>query len=687
MQAPTPRDRADAIRFLSIDAVQKANSGHPGMPMGMADIAEALWHDLLRHNPANPDWPNRDRFMLSNGHGAMLQYALLHLSGYDLTIEDIKQFRQLHSKTPGHPEHGETPGVETTTGPLGQGLANAVGMAIAERHMAAQFNRPNFPIVDHYTYCFIGDGCLMEGISHEVCSLAGTLGLGKLIVFYDDNGISIDGEVSGWFTDNTPLRFEAYGWHVIPNIDGHDGEAVRQAILAAQAVTDKPTIICCDTTIGWGSPNLAGSASTHGAALGEKEITAARSHLNWPHEPFVISKEIYAAWDARPRGQALEKEWQTLFDQYQAQFPELAQEFLRRLQGRLPADWQSQVENLVQDLNAKKQSVATRKASQLCLDRYANLLPEMMGGSADLTESNCTNWQDMKVFSRSLPEGRYIHYGVREFGMSAIMNGMALYKGILPFGGTFLTFSDYARNAVRLAALMRQRVVYVYTHDSIGLGEDGPTHQPIEHLPSLRLMPNLSVWRPCDTVETAIAWRTAIERQGPTALLLSRQALPFQERDAEQLKQIERGGYVLVDYAQDKHPDAILIATGSEVGLAVEAARQLKTEEINVRVVSMPSTDVFLAQDDHYRQSVLPDTVLAKVVVEAAASDGWYRFIGQHGRIMGINRFGASAPAKDVYRDCGFSVEQVVAAAKEVIYSAASAAHTFRAKCASGEVV
>lgn len=682
MPEPTRRDRSDAIRFLSMDAVQKANSGHPGMPMGMADIAEVLWHDFLQHNPANPLWANRDRFILSNGHGAMLQYSLLHLTGYDLSIEDLKQFRQLHSKTPGHPEYNDTPGVETTTGPLGQGLGNAVGMAIAEKHMAAIFNRPNLPIIDHYTYCFAGDGCLMEGISHEVCSLAGTLGLGKLIVFYDDNQISIDGDVRGWFSDNTPLRFEAYGWHVIPNVDGHDGDALSEAISAAKAVTDKPTIICCKTTIGWGSPNLAGTATTHGAPLGDKEISAARSHLNWPHEPFVLSKEVYAAWDARPQGAEAEQTWNALFNHYQDQYPELAKEFLRRTTGELPNDWNEQAYALLNSLNEKKQSVATRKASQLCLDHFAPLLPEMMGGSADLTESNCTNWQGMKIFSDEFPEGRYIHYGVREFGMSAIMNGLALYKGIIPFGGTFLTFSDYARNAIRLAAIMRQRVIFVYTHDSIGLGEDGPTHQPIEHLPSLRLMPNLSNWRPCDTVETAVAWRTAIERQGPTCLLLSRQALPFQERKPEQLALIERGGYILQDFAEDKHPDAILIATGSEVALAMEAAKKLSEDEIFVRVVSMPSMDVFLAQDEKYKEEVLPKTILARVAVEAAIGDSWHKFVGIHGKIVGLDRFGASAPAKDVYKDCGITVERVLSMTKEVIYSVANAAHQVQEKCA-----
>lgn len=681
----TARDRADAIRFLSIDAIQKANSGHPGMPMGMADIAEVLWHDFLNHNPNNPQWVNRDRFMLSNGHGAMLQYALLHLSGYDLSIEDIKQFRQLHSKTPGHPEWGETPGVETTTGPLGQGLANAVGMAVAEKHLAAIFNRPNFPIVDHYTYCFVGDGCLMEGISHEVSSLAGTLALGKLIVFYDDNGISIDGNVKGWFTDNTPERFKAYGWQVIEDVDGHDAKAIQIAIANAKKVTDKPTLICCKTTIGWGSPNLAGTAATHGAALGDKEIAAVRSHLNWVHEPFVISDEMYAEWNACANGQEKEQAWNALFTAYEAAYPELAQEFLRRMQGDLPRDWQAHAHHLLLELNDKKQNVATRKASQICLDHYAIQLPELLGGSADLTESNCTNWQGMQIFTADNPEGRYIHYGVREFGMSAMMNGMALHQGILPFGGTFLTFSDYARNAVRLAALMRQRVVFVYTHDSIGLGEDGPTHQPIEQLPGLRMIPGMSVWRPCDTVETAVAWRFAIERQGPTCLLLSRQALPFQVRDEAQLEAVKQGGYILIDTAKNVLPDAILIATGSEVALAMDAAKHLQALEINVRVVSMPSPDVFLAQDDMYKQSVLPDAVTARVAIEAAASDYWHRFVGYQGRVVGIDRFGASAPAKEVARDCGLTVEAVVAAAKEVIYSAAQGLHDLQMKkCNAG---
>lgn len=680
----TRLQRANAIRFLSMDAVQKANSGHPGMPMGMADIAEVLWHDFLKHNPAHPGWINRDRFVLSNGHGCMLLYSLLHLTGYDLTIEDLKQFRQLHSKTPGHPEFGETPGVETTTGPLGQGLANAVGMAIAEKHMGATFNRPGFDIIDHYTYCFVGDGCLMEGISHEVCSLAGTLALGKLIVIYDDNDISIDGDVRGWFRDNTPERFAAYGWHVIPNVNGHDSDAIKAAIAAGRAETNRPTIICCKTTIGWGSPALAGSAATHGAPLGDKEISAVRELQAWQHQPFVIPEEVAASWNARTQGTAVEDQWQQLFRNYQAQHPDLAQELLRRMSGKLPSDWQQHAEDLLQDLNSKQQSVATRKASQLCLDAYANLLPEMFGGSADLTESNCTNWKGMEVFTDTTPAGRYLHYGVREFGMSAIMNGMALYKGIIPFGGTFLTFSDYARNAIRLSALMKQRVAYVYTHDSIGLGEDGPTHQPIEQLPGLRMMPGLSVWRPCDTVETAVAWRAAIERQGPTCLLLSRQALPFQARTPSQLNEIQRGGYILADHAAGREPDAILISTGSEVALIVEAAKLLLADKIYVRVVSMPSVDVFLAQSEAYQQSVLPDMVTNRIAVEAAAGDDWYRFTGLHGKVMGLNRFGASAPAKDVYRDCGLTVEQVVLQTKEVIFNAANQGRVQQKKCVSG---
>lgn len=684
MSRSTRQQRANAIRFLSMDAVQQANSGHPGMPMGMADIAEVLWHDFLQHQPTNPQWINRDRFVLSNGHGCMLLYSLLHLTGYDLSLEDLKQFRQLHSKTPGHPEFGLTPGVETTTGPLGQGLANAVGMAIAEKHLAASFNRPNFPIINHYTYCFVGDGCLMEGISHEVCSLAGVLGLGKLIVFYDDNQISIDGEVQPWFNDNTPLRFQAYGWHVIQNIDGHDSEAIQQAIQAAQAVTNKPTLICCQTTIGWGSPKLAGKASTHGAPLGNDEITATRYQLNWPHPPFIIPTEIYEDWSAKEQGKTREAAWQQLFQAYHQQYPELAKELLRRINHELPNDWADHAQQFLQTINEQKQSIATRKASQLCLDYYANLLPEMIGGSADLTESNCTNWKNMQLFSATHPEGRYIHYGVREFGMSGIMNGLALYGGIIPFGGTFLTFSDYARNAIRLAALMQQKIIFVYTHDSIGLGEDGPTHQPIEHLPSLRLIPQLSTWRPCDTVETAVAWQIALERNGPTCLLLSRQNLAFQTRTDEQLNVISRGGYILYDAQPEQDPHVILIATGSEVSLAVDAAKCLAKEAIFARVVSMPSTDIFLSQEMEYINQVLPEHITAKIAIEAATTTGWRQFVGDKGRVMGINEFGASAPAKDVFRDKGLTVEHIIMTAKELIDAIAKQTHPFQPKCVSG---
>lgn len=662
---PSRQELANAIRILSMDAVQQANSGHPGMPMGMADIAEVLWNDFLQHNPANPHWLNRDRFILSNGHGAMLQYALLHLSGYALTIDDIKQFRQLHSKTPGHPEFGETPGVETTTGPLGQGLANAVGMAIVQKHLAKQFNRENFPIIDHFIYALVGDGCLMEGISHEVCSLAGTLGLGKLIVIYDDNKISIDGEVQGWFTDNTPQRFESYNWHVIPNIDGHDSQAVHRAIQEAQQITDKPSILCCKTVIGKGAPTLAGTAKTHGAPLGDVEIVAAKKQLNWANQPFSIPNEIYQAWDAREKGKAIERAWQEKFAEYSKAYPELAAEFIRRMEKRLPVQWEQYVADLLQKTYDKKETMATRKASHVCINQFAKILPELLGGSADLTESNLTNWDGMKVFSKNTPEGQYIHYGVREFGMSAMMNGMALYGGVLPFGGTFLTFSDYARNAVRLSALMKQRVIFVYTHDSIGLGEDGPTHQPIEHIPSLRLIPHLSLWRPCDTVETVVAWQAAVERQGPTCLLLSRQNLPYQERDSAMLKQIARGGYILFDC--NGMPDLIMMATGSEVQIAMDAAKQLNTNGTKVRVVSMPSTDTFLAQDIAYQMHVLPPEVMARVAVEAAAGDYWYKLIGCQGCVVGIDRFGASAPAKDVFKDCGMTVEHVLSVAKKVL--------------------
>ncbi|MDR3490582.1 MAG: transketolase [Gammaproteobacteria bacterium] len=662
---PQRRELANAIRMLSVDAVQKANSGHPGMPMGMADIAEVLWNDFLNHNPGNPHWLNRDRFILSNGHGCMLHYALLHLTGYALSIEDLKQFRQLHSKTPGHPEFGEAPGIETTTGPLAQGLANAVGMAIAEKHLAKQFNRDGFEIIDNYTYVFVGDGCLMEGISHEVCSLAGTFGLNKLIAIYDDNNISIDGNVQGWFTDNTPLRFQAYGWHVISNVDGHDSAAIKKAIAEAKTITDKPTLICCKTTIGWGSPNLAGSADTHGAPLGDKEIAEVRKSLNWPHAPFVIPQELYAAWNANEKGAHAEAEWTTLFNAYSKSYPELAQELTRRVKQQLPENWSQFAVNLAKELQSKKETMATRKASQVCLNHYATILPELVGGSADLTGSNLTNWKDVGTFSKNNPQGQYIHYGVREFGMSAIMNGMALYGAVIPFGGTFLTFSDYARNAVRLAALMRQKVIFVYTHDSIGLGEDGPTHQPIEHAPSLRLIPHLSVWRPCDAAESAVAWASAIEYHGPTCLLFSRQNVQHQERDAEALANIVRGGYVLVECAGQ--PDVILISTGSEVELAVAAAHELKAEGQNVRVVSMPSTDVFLAQEEAYQLQVLPKDVSVRIAIEAAATDGWHKFVGCHGKVIGIDRFGASAPAKDVYKECGVTVEHIVHTAHELL--------------------
>jgi transketolase len=663
---PSRKELANAIRALSMDAVQKATCGHPGMPMGMADIAEVLWNDFLQHNPKNPQWVNRDRFMLSNGHGSMLHYSLLHLSGYDLSIEELKNFRQLHSKTPGHPEFGETPGIETTTGPLGQGLANGVGMAIAERHLAKQFNRENFPIVDHFTYVFVGDGCLMEGISHEACSLAGTLGLGKLIVFYDDNNISIDGNVTGWFTDNTPKRFEAYDWHVVANVDGHDSEAIHRAIEAAQAVTDKPSLICCKTIIGWGAgPELAGTEHTHGAALGEKAIAAAREIMHWPHAPFVIPKEVYDGWDALSKGHARESRWQQLFNNYSQAHPALAKEFSRRTKHHLPEGWSEHADQLLQEFQDKKATLATRKASQLCLTHYAKILPELMGGSADLTVSNLTDWQGVSAFSKTTPEGQYIYYGVREFGMSAIINGLALYGGIIPFGGTFLTFSDYARNAVRLAALMRIRAIFVYTHDSIGLGEDGPTHQPIEHAPSLRMIPNLSLWRPCDSAESAVAWRAAIEYQGATCLLFSRQNLPHQDRNEVTLANIARGGYVLADC--QGVADVILIATGSEVALAMAAEQQLTAAGKKVRVVSMPSTDTFLTQDASYQAEVLPPAVNARIAIEAAATDGWYKFVGCHGKVIGIDRYGASAPAKDVYQDCGLTVENIVAAASSLL--------------------
>ena len=663
---PSRRDLANAIRALSMDAVQKARSGHPGAPMGMADIAEVLWNDFLKHNPADPGWPDRDRFVLSNGHGSMLLYSLLHLSGYELSLEDLRQFRQLHSKTPGHPEHGYTPGVETTTGPLGQGLANAVGMALAEKVLAAQFNRPGHAVVDHYTYVFLGDGCMMEGISHEVCSLAGTWGLGKLVAFYDDNGISIDGHVEGWLTDDTPARFEAYGWHVIRGVDGHDAASVRRATEEARAERDRPTLVCCKTVIGYGSPNLAGSHDCHGSPLGEDEVAATRENIGWPHPPFVIPEEIYAGWSARVRGAAAEDEWRERFAAYRAAFPELAAELERRLAGDLPAQWEEKAGAFVDAVAAKAESIATRKASQNALEGYGPLLPELLGGSADLAGSNLTLWKGSKGVRRDDAAGNYVYYGVREFGMSAIMNGVALHGGFIPYGGTFLVFMDYARNAVRMAALMKQRCVFVYTHDSIGLGEDGPTHQPVEQVAALRLTPNLSVWRPADAVETAVAWKAAIERRGgPTSLVLSRQNLAHQPRTPAQTAAVARGGYVLLEPAGA--PEAILIATGSEVALAVDAARRLNDRGRRVRVVSMPSTDVFDAQDAAYRESVLPAAVSARVAVEALVTDGWYRYVGMAGRVVGMRSFGESGPAGALFKHFGLTTENVVQAVEDVL--------------------
>ncbi len=652
------RELANAIRFLSIDAVQKANSGHPGMPMGMADIAEVLWRDYLQVNPSNPQWANRDRFMLSNGHGAMLLYSLLHLSGFDLSIEDLKNFRQLHSKTPGHPEHADTPGVETTTGPLGQGLANGVGMAIAEKQLAATFNNEEFTIVDHHTYVFVGDGCLMEGVSHEAASLAGHLGLGKLIVFWDDNGISIDGKVEGWFSSDISKRFEAYHWHVIDNVDGHDSDAIKKAIDEARADFTRPTIICCKTQIGFGAPNVANSEKAHGSALGEAEVAATRDNLGWHYAPFEIPVDIYKAWDLRTKGQDQELLWNHVFTKYETQYPELAKEFLRRMQGWLPKNWAQESQHFIESLVAYDKAEATRKSSQKILNEFVPLLPEIIGGSADLTESNCTHWTGSTVFNRENPRGNYIHYGVREFGMAAIMNGLSLHGGIIPFGGTFLVFSDYARNALRLSALMKQRVIYVLTHDSIGLGEDGPTHQPIEHASSLRLIPNMHVWRPCDAVETAVAWRSAIDRKnGPAALLLSRQNLPQQAHTHAQLADITKGGYVLVE--PKGLIQGIFIATGSEVQLAVAAAKLFEREGIFIRVVSLPCCEVFLAQDQLYRDSVLPPTIKNRVAIEAGVSAYWYRFVGLDGAVVGWDHFGYSAPANDVFTECGLTVERV----------------------------
>ncbi len=663
---PSRRDLANAIRALSMDAVQQANSGHPGAPMGMADIAEVLWNDHMTHNPANPEWTNRDRFILSNGHGSMLIYSLLHLTGYDLSIDDLKNFRQLHSKTPGHPEYGYTPGVETTTGPLGQGIANAVGMAIAEKSLAAQFNREGHDIVDHNTFVFLGDGCLMEGISHEVSSLAGTLGLGKLIAFYDDNGISIDGEVEGWFTDDTPARFESYGWQVIPAVDGHDSEAIREAIAQAKANTDQPTMICCKTVIGFGSPNKEGTEGCHGAPLGADEITATREKLGWTHGSFEVPEDIYAGWNAKEKGGAAEAAWDKSFAAYQAAYPELATELTRRMKGELPADFSVKADAYVQECQEKGETVASRKASQNTLNAFGPLLPELLGGSADLAGSNLTLWKDCKGLEKDDASGNYIFYGVREFGMSAIMNGIALHGGFVPYGATFLMFMEYARNAVRMSALMKQRVINVYTHDSIGLGEDGPTHQPVEQMASLRNTPNMNLWRPCDTVESAVAWKSAIERQdGPSSLIFSRQGLPHQARSTEQVALITRGGYVLSD--SEGTPDVILIATGSEIGLAQSVADVLRDKGTKVRVVSMPSTDVFDAQDAEYKQQVLPLEVSARVAIEAGIEDFWYKYVGLDGRIVGMSTYGESAPAKELYEEFGFTVENIVAVTEELL--------------------
>ena len=662
---PSRRERANAIRALSMDAVQKANSGHPGAPMGMADIAEVLWRDYLKHNPSNPSFADRDRFVLSNGHGSMLIYSLLHLTGYDLSIDDLKNFRQLHSRTPGHPELGYTPGVETTTGPLGQGLANAVGFALAEKVLAAQFNRPGHNIVDHHTYVFLGDGCMMEGISHEVGSLAGTLGLGKLIAFYDDNGISIDGEVEGWFTDDTPKRFESYNWQVIRNVDGHDPEEIKTAIETARK-SEQPTLICCKTTIGFGSPNKQGKEDCHGAPLGDAEIALTRAALKWNHGPFEIPADIYAEWDAKEAGRAVEAEWDQRFAAYSAAFPTEANELVRRLSGELPADFSEKASAYIAEVAAKGETIASRKASQNALNAFGPLLPEFLGGSADLAGSNLTLWKGCKGVTAEDASGNYMYYGVREFGMTAIMNGVALHGGLVPYGATFLMFMEYARNAVRMSALMKQRVIHVYTHDSIGLGEDGPTHQPIEQLASLRCTPNLDTWRPADAVESAVAWKNALERKdGPSALIFSRQNLQHQTRDDGQIADISRGGYVLKDCAGE--PELILIATGSEVGLAVQAFDKLTEQGRKVRVVSMPCTSVFDAQDAGYKQSVLPLQVSARIAIEAAHADYWYKYVGLEGRVIGMTTYGESAPAPALFEEFGFTLENILGQAEELL--------------------
>ncbi|WP_447017568.1 transketolase [Shewanella algae] len=659
------KELANAIRVLSMDAVQKANSGHPGAPMGMADIAEVLWRDHLKHNPVNPQWADRDRFVLSNGHGSMLHYSLLHLAGYDLGIEDLKQFRQLHSRTPGHPEYGYAPGIETTTGPLGQGITNAVGMAIAEKTLAAQFNRDGHDIVDHHTYVFMGDGCLMEGISHEACSLAGTLGLGKLIAFWDDNGISIDGHVEGWFSDDTPKRFEAYGWHVVAGVDGHDPQAINAAIEAAKA-DPRPSLICCKTIIGYGSPNKSGSHDCHGAPLGDAEIAAAREFLGWKHDPFVIPSEIYAAWDAKEAGKAAENSWNDKFAAYEAAHPAMAAELKRRLNGELPANFDADAKAYIEQLQANPANIASRKASQNALEAFGKMLPEFLGGSADLAPSNLTMYSGSKPISAEEASGNYLHYGVREFGMTAIINGIALHGGFVPYGATFLMFMEYARNAMRMAALMKVQNIQVYTHDSIGLGEDGPTHQPVEQIASLRMTPNMSTWRPCDQVESAIAWKYAIERKdGPTSLIFSRQNLTQMPRSAEQLSDVAKGGYVLVDC--EGAPELIIIATGSEVELAVKAQAELAATGAKVRVVSMPSTDVFDQQDAAYKEALLPANVTKRLAVEAGIADYWYKYVGLNGRIIGMTSFGESAPANQLFEMFGFTVDKVVEAGKALL--------------------
>ncbi|TNH96263.1 transketolase [Aeromonas sobria] len=655
---------ADAIRVLSMDAVQRAGSGHPGAPMGMADIAEVLWRDFLKHNPANPNWPDRDRFILSNGHASMLIYSLLHLSGYDLTMEDIQSFRQLQAKTAGHPEYGYAPGVETTTGPLGQGITNGVGMALAEKVLAEQFNRPGHTIIDHHTYVFMGDGCMMEGISHEACSLAGTLGLGKLIAFWDDNGISIDGNVEGWFSDDTPKRFEAYGWHVIADVDGHNAQAVHDAILAAQAETNKPTLICCKTIIGFGSPNKSASHDCHGAPLGCEEVVLVRKNLGWEHQPFEIPHDIYQAWDAKEAGQNAEDKWKLCFAEYQRNYPELATEFNRRIHGELPENWAGLSDDAIKMLQANPATIASRKASQNAIETFGRNLPEFLGGSADLTPSNLTNWSGSKKITAQDASGNYLSYGVREFAMSAMMNGIALHGGFIPYGGTFLMFMEYARNALRMAALMKQRVIFVYTHDSVGLGEDGPTHQPVEQIASLRLTPNMSTWRPCDQVETAVAWKSAIERQdGPTSLILSRQNLVQFERDDATLANVAKGGYILSD--SEGEPELILIATGSEVVLAMEAKAQLS--HVRCRVVSMPATDVFDSQYAEYQQQVLPSHITKRIAIEAGIKDYWFKYTGLQGEIIGMTSFGESAPAEQLFEKYGFTVANVVDIAQRMM--------------------